>query len=192
MCFSRLRLYTDGTYLGAVGDAWERMDKLEEALEFYERALRLDPKSINSLYCRARALLDLRRFEPALECLERALEYGTESAGVHNKKAQARFISFCSLSVFVCFCLFFGLLYFVVLFCLPLLASLFYLAVICTQLSNSDFFYFADPDCTGAARRGHDFLPNCGRDATRGSARLQRQRTRAAQAGPLRRGARSV
>ncbi|GEM_PF-6532510 len=52
-------------------------EKYREALECFERALEIDPNSVETLKAKAHMLLFLKREEEAMECLERVKEIGS-------------------------------------------------------------------------------------------------------------------
>mmetsp|Transcript_22823 Transcript_22823/g.19835 ORF Transcript_22823/g.19835 Transcript_22823/m.19835 type:complete len:89 (-) Transcript_22823:380-646(-) len=74
------------------GLALANLGRKEEAIEFFTRAIELDPNHIESFIWKGDMLFDLEKFEEALECYDRALEIDDTSvmAWIHKSFAHDR------------------------------------------------------------------------------------------------------
>ena len=71
-----------------LGDLNEQQNRHNEALEEYDAALRIDPKSVNGLLGRASALSGLRRFDDAEKIARALITQNAQSPDAHATLAQ--------------------------------------------------------------------------------------------------------
>ena len=69
------------------GIALSKLGRYEEAIECYDKALKIDPQYADAWYNKGYALSKLGRYEKAIECYDRALEIDPKNADLrHNKR----------------------------------------------------------------------------------------------------------
>lgn len=73
------------------GLSFASLHRYEEAVEYYDRALRADPKYVISWYNKGLSLKKLKRYDEAVDCLNRAIELDPGYAGAYNSKGHALF-----------------------------------------------------------------------------------------------------
>lgn len=76
---------------GAVAEALQRLDRLDEAVAHYQRALALDPSYLDALYNYGNVLLKLRRYDDAVAHYDRALALAPQFAEAFNNRGHALF-----------------------------------------------------------------------------------------------------
>ena len=62
------------------------LDRYDEAVQCYDRALEIDPGYARAWNIKGIALMNLDRYDEAVQCYDRALEIDPEDAGVWNIK----------------------------------------------------------------------------------------------------------
>lgn len=68
------------------GNALASLDRYEEALSCYDRALEMDPRLVEAWHGKGNSLANLGRYEEALSCFDRALEiFPTDARAWYNK-----------------------------------------------------------------------------------------------------------
>ena len=76
---------------GALAEALQRLDRLDEAVAHYQRALALDPSYLDALYNYGNVLLKLRRYDDAVVHYDRALVLAPQFAEAFNNRGHALF-----------------------------------------------------------------------------------------------------
>jgi predicted O-linked N-acetylglucosamine transferase (SPINDLY family) len=76
---------------GALAEALQRLDRLDEAVVHYQRALALDPSYLDALYNYSNVLLKLRRYDDAVTHYDRALALVPRFAEAFNNRGHALF-----------------------------------------------------------------------------------------------------
>jgi predicted O-linked N-acetylglucosamine transferase (SPINDLY family) len=76
---------------GAIAEALQRLDRLDEAVAHYQRALALDPSYLDALYNYGNVLLKLRRYGDAMAYYDRALGLAPQFAEAFNNRGHALF-----------------------------------------------------------------------------------------------------
>ena len=71
------------------GLSFASLHRYEEAIEYYDRALRADSKYVISWYNKGLSLKKLKRYEEAVDCLDKAIELDPGYAGAYNSKGHA-------------------------------------------------------------------------------------------------------
>ncbi len=68
------------------GDVLYDLERFEEALDTYEKALQLDPHYFSAFKGKGNALYKLKRYNDALEAYNQAIELNSEDADVYIRK----------------------------------------------------------------------------------------------------------
>jgi tetratricopeptide (TPR) repeat protein len=68
------------------GSALNNLGKYKEAIEYYDKALEIDPKFALTLYNKGNALYHLGKYNEAIECYDKALEIDPKNAYALNNR----------------------------------------------------------------------------------------------------------
>ena len=77
-----LKLNSNADALSNYGNVLQALGRLEEALEYYDKALEIEPKLINALYNRGITLSHTKRKAEALASYDKALEIAPDDADI--------------------------------------------------------------------------------------------------------------
>lgn len=72
--------------LNEIGISLAEEGKYEEALEYFDKALKLNPKCVDSWYNKGLALNRLDGHEKALFCYDKSLELDSEEVNIWNNR----------------------------------------------------------------------------------------------------------
>jgi len=71
------------------GLSFASLKRYEEAIEYYDRALKSDPSYVTSWYNKGLSLKKLKRYDEAVACFERAIQLDPKYASAYNSKGHA-------------------------------------------------------------------------------------------------------